>query len=376
MAGKAKGPWKWGQRNRWCATINGKRVPLDADPDDEKAAWKEWHERMAARDRPARRSEDLPVRSVLTLHDDFVKDNRAAHTYDWYVRHSKSFCKAHGHLTVGEFRPHHIDSWVGSHEWAASTRRGAISAIKIAFAWAKKRGYIESNPIEGIERPHANRRQAIISTDQLKAFRDEMKDGAFRDLFMAVLETGCRPGEACKVEARHFDPQAGTWTLHGKTTSRTGKLRVVYLTDAMIEMSARLAKCNPSGAMFRNSQGTPWTRHSYGHRVRRMREKLKLGREVVLSSLRHLFITDSLERGVPIATVAEVVGHSNVTMISQVYSMLHQRSDHLREAVNKVRGVSSRDRTSGHIGEASEPPQPSPSAPPDSSPRKRRGPKP
>jgi integrase len=52
---------------------------------------------------------------------------------------------------------------------------------------------------------------------------------------------------------------------------------------------------------------------------------------------RHLYATDALEREVPIATVSELLGHSDTRMVSKVYSKLHQREDHLRAAVEKVR---------------------------------------
>jgi integrase len=56
-----------------------------------------------------------------------------------------------------------------------------------------------------------------------------------------------------------------------------------------------------------------------------------------------------LERGVNPATVAELVGHKDLTMIMRVYNQLKQRTDHLREAVRQARPEA-----------ASAPPQPAP----------------
>lgn len=350
MAGKSRGPWVWKQRKRWCVVIRGERIELDADLDDEAGAKREWHQLMAA-GAPASAaspSSSMTAREILRLHDDYAKENRETLTYQWYVRHAKSFSAMHGDVPAADIRPHHVDSWVAAHSWSRGTQRGAISAIKIKFAWAKKRGHLESNPLEALERPKKSRRKAIISAAQVKAFKAEMEDGPFRDLFMVVMITGCRASEACRVEAKHLDAKTATWTFHGKTTNATGKLRVVYLPDEALEICKRLASLHRDGTLFRNAYGGPWNRHAYGHRVRRMRAKLKLGREVTLSSLRHLFITDALESGVPIATVAELAGHSGVAMVSEAYSMLHQRTDHLREAANMI---NSRGRTSRGDGE-------------------------
>jgi site-specific recombinase XerD len=48
--------------------------------------------------------------------------------------------------------------------------------------------------------------------------------------------------------------------------------------------------------------------------------------------LRHLYITDALENGMSLATVAELVGHRDLKMVMQIYSHLSERADHLRDA--------------------------------------------
>jgi integrase len=68
-----------------------------------------------------------------------------------------------------------------------------------------------------------------------------------------------------------------------------------------------------------------------------MRGRLKMGREATAKSFRHGFITDALEAGVPIATVAELAGHRGTKMIERTYSKLRERKGHLRDAARKVR---------------------------------------
>lgn len=53
---------------------------------------------------------------------------------------------------------------------------------------------------------------------------------------------------------------------------------------------------------------------------------------------RHTFGTDALERGVPDADVAALMGHKGTEMLHAVYSKLHKKHEHLRQAAEKAIG--------------------------------------
>jgi len=49
--------------------------------------------------------------------------------------------------------------------------------------------------------------------------------------------------------------------------------------------------------------------------------------------------TEGLVRGVPIATMAELMGHASTQMLEKHYSHLTEQADHLREAARRARGA-------------------------------------
>lgn len=55
-------------------------------------------------------------------------------------------------------------------------------------------------------------------------------------------------------------------------------------------------------------------------------------------TIRHSYITDALERGVPVATVAELAGHKDLKMIATHYGHLSEKRHHLAEAARRVAG--------------------------------------
>lgn len=336
--GRPSKPWYWKERDRWMATIRGKRRVLATGERSKDQAHREFHRLMAQAPTPRPVASPRPtVKEILDRFHDYATGAVQATTLELYTRRLKEFSTAYGPMDAASLKPKHVAEWMATRKWSSCTRRTAVIIIKRAFSWATKQGYLDHDPTLVIEKDRETRREAIPTRETVDRFFKAIDSAVFRDFFEAVMLTGCRPGEACKVEAKDFDPKASTWTVEGKTTRKTGRMRIIYLTPRVVEICERLAKEHPTGALFRNHYGNPWNTQSYGQRIRELREKLHIGREVVAYGLRHLWITDALEQSVPIATVAELAGHSNTAMISKNYSHLSERASHLREAARKVR---------------------------------------
>jgi integrase len=267
-------------------------------------------------------------------------------TLEGYQKYLLLADEAFGSVPVDRLRNHHVLAWAESRPgWGPTSRYNAITAVKAAFRWAKRVGHLEANPIVDCPRPTPNRREAIPTAEQTAAIVASGQDAAWRDLMTALVGTGCRPGEVFGLTAADVDLAGATWTVENKTRRKTREpTRTVHLTPAMVELSRRLAERHPEGPIFRNSRGRPWTRNALACRFgRRRRGTVKgmngvaVGAEGAAYALRHQYITDALEAGVPVATVAELVGHKDATMIMRIYNKLYQRHGHLRDAARLVR---------------------------------------
>ncbi|MBI5760414.1 MAG: tyrosine-type recombinase/integrase [Planctomycetales bacterium] len=73
-------------------------------------------------------------------------------------------------------------------------------------------------------------------------------------------------------------------------------------------------------------------------RFRRLRRRLKdqLPSNLCAYLFRHTFATGALERGLDTITVAELMGHKDVSMLSQVYQHLRQRTQHMKAAAERA----------------------------------------
>lgn len=104
----------------------------------------------------------------------------------------------------------------------------------------------------------------------------------------------------------------------------------------MVELCKRLAEKHPTGKLFRNRDGKPFTIHAVQDFLRSNGRRLGLGK-IVAYGYRHTFATAALANGVPDAQVAELLGHQGTNMLHRHYAHLGARADALRNALGKVR---------------------------------------
>src|SRR5262249_44561066 len=94
----------------------------------------------------------------------------------------------------------------------------------------------------------------------------------------------------------------------------------------------------PTGVLFRNSDGVPWTRFAVSLVFGRMRKHFGK-KKSALMDFRHSFATRSLQSGVDPVTLSILLGHADGTMLCRTYAHVDQDDRHLRDALRKANGV-------------------------------------
>jgi len=263
-----------------------------------------------------------------------------ARTFEWYKMFLVSFDELYGTLRPHQVTAEIVEAWLKTEKGWKGCRRGAIMTLKRALKWAFENRKITSHPLQYLKVPPARRRERYLTPEERKQIYDNYPEGdPFRDFLFGLEQTGCRPGEIAKVTAADVDLRTGAWELaEHKTEGKTGEKRIIILTPAMMELTQKLMQKYPEGPLFRNKKGNAWGRYSIRWRFRRVREKLKLGKDVVSYLYRHAVCTDLLEAGVGLAQTCEILGHKTTVMVMRHYSKIRDRRDHLREQILKARG--------------------------------------
>lgn len=339
----------------WYVNLNGRPVRLASEEEGEQVAWDRYYQLMAGKQPIA---DNNPVAAILDRFLDHHKTKSAPSTYQFYVNALNSFANHIGvKMRLCDLKPFHVYDWIdrnhrtvkratpkGTIDTGKPTsdnyRRNLIRAVKSAFRWAERREYIDRSPIRYVELPTARARDVYLTPEQwgkLVARVAKSRDhGCLLDLITVVRETGCRPQEARRVEARHFSREERCWEFPVDESKGKQEKRVVLLTDKAFEICQRLALKHPEGPMFRTSAGKPWTRRAFSYRLYCLSKKL--GFEVCPYAIRHVFATDAIIRGVDLQTIAVIMGHKDLTMLSKIYQHIKRRSDHLRAGLKQAVG--------------------------------------
>jgi integrase len=258
-------------------------------------------------------------------------------TYEWYRRLIQGFGERYTGLKVNLLRKKHVVAYVKAKYTNPTSQNKCVGAIKRAFNWAVEEEHIPRNPVAHVRKPRCQARDRVLEPGERALILSSIRDDAFREFCTALFLTGCRPGEVAKVTAANVDAANGVWVLpEHKTAKKTGKPRVVYLTQEMAELSNRLVAEHPDGPLFLNRRGRRWRKDAIRLRFQRLRKKCPQLGGVVAYTARHSYATDALERGVPDADVAALMGHTGTAVLHTWYSKLSQRRQHLRAAATRA----------------------------------------
>lgn len=226
----------------------------------------------------------------------------------------------------------------GRRPFGPGARRATITSVKRCFNWGVSEGLIGRNPVARFKAPRVGRRQQFLTAEQQSALLAAIPPGPFRTYIEIAIETGMRPQEAKLLAARHIDGSLAVFPPNeNKTGDKTGRPRVVFLTDRARELLAPLVAKYPDGPLLRNQAGRPWHRHAINSRIRRLIQAGILPTGCCNYTLRHSFATEALRAGVHPEELRHLLGQSSMDMIVAHYSHLDQHRGHLLAAAERAR---------------------------------------
>lgn len=245
-------------------------------------------------------------------------------------------------------------------KYADSTIRNIYAVLRQALDTAVRDGLIAKNPVASVQRPGVARQEAQhLPADDVVAVLAAAEGLRYADALRLIAATGLRRGEALGLTWAQVDLDAGTLKVTA-TAGRVGKQllisspktersrRTIPLSPGVVTMlrthrkaqlEERMRAANlwmDHGLVFTTELGKPVEGTSVLRDLKLAATKAGVSGATV-HTLRHSAATLWLEGGVHIRAVADLLGHSSISVTGDVYA--HVTDDTARAAVD---GLSSR----------------------------------
>ena len=158
-----------------------------------------------------------------------------------------------------------------------------------------------------------------LTVEQARRLADACEPD-FRRLIEVALLTGARYGELCRMLARDFDSHSKTALV---AESKSSKPRRLPLTDEGCRLLEELTAGKAlDDFVFVKIDGTAWQKSEQHRRVHEACAAASIVPTVTFHGIRHTFASLLVTAGVPLAFVAEALGHSDTRMVSKHYAHL------------------------------------------------------
>jgi len=240
-----------------------------------------------------------------------------------------------------------------------STIRQTYTVLRSALDGAVRDGLLARNPAALVRRPGVERREARhLDADAVGAVLRHAEASRCHAAPVLIASTGLRKGEALALRWERVDLDAGTLKV-AATLGRVGDRlvisepktdrarRTVPLSPSVVAMlrkhrtaqkAERLRAANlwqDSGLLFTTELGGPVDPRNL-LRVIEVAAAAAGVDDVGVHTLRHSVAVGWLEAGVHIKAVADMLGHSSISITGDVYG--HTSDDTARAAIDGLSG--------------------------------------
>lgn len=244
----------------------------------------------------------------------------------------------------------HLQHNVIKHRSSSSSEgyRVYFRTLKAAFNKAKDWGYVKENFFTKVKLPKRQKLVSVfISSDQLSGICGQIKNEIVKDIVAFAFYTGMRLNEIVNLRFKNIDLNVRIITVgDDKFLTKGRNQRFIPICDEAFKILIKrketpsfilpLSKMeNINRFVFCKSNGVRFTGDYISKRFKLACRIVGLDNTIHFHSLRHSFASNLVQKGVPLYTIKELLGHSSIST-TEIYSHLNMET--LREAIKKFDG--------------------------------------
>ena len=227
-------------------------------------------------------------------------------------------------IRLRDLSPHDIRSWRNSLRPGRSpaTVNRSLTALKAALNY----GYVEGmastdrawKVVERLKVDEKARTQYLTPKER-RFLLQHCPDDLCR-FMKALMYTGARPGEIARCRVEDFEPETGVLILRSNKGSKKTVMerRFVLCGDGLEFFRYNHRLKFPRAFLFTTTTGRPWVKWLWSRLVRIAVRSAGLPTQTTAYVIRHSVISDWIQSGIDIGTVAKTAGTS-IQMINDFY---------------------------------------------------------
>ena len=245
--------------------------------------------------------------------------NRSKRTIRYFASILRLYLEFLGGRHVSEATTYEVDSflaWLRRRGWSPDSLYTAAVAVKRFMDYLGLSGNLD-----GFELPKRRRRlPRFLEPEEVEALLSAAGSERDRLIIRLLYTTGLRVSELVGLRKDDVDLEGRSLRVMGKG----GKERLVYFPAFLVEPLRRQMESTSSQWLFPSRRGGHIHYTTVERIVRRAAERAGIKKKVTPHVLRHSFATRSLEEGMDIREIQELLGHANLNT-TQVYAHVSRR---------------------------------------------------
>ncbi len=208
--------------------------------------------------------------------------------------------------------------------------------IRMMFRLAVQWGYAKKNPTDGVSKLRVPTKNApqFLSEEQCQKLL-EASDDFLRPIFFTFLNTGMRKSELENIEWSDidFDRRKVLIRVKDDWTPKTNE-REIPINDGLLKvLQDQKARTNDSRYVFPDEENGKIYKNRLRNRFKVLTKRCGFPEITQVHILRHTFASHLVMKGVDLATVKKLMGHSDIET-TMIYSHLTEK--HVDEAVDRL----------------------------------------
>ena len=283
-------------------------------------------------------------------------------------KHVKPFL---GQFKLKDLRNDMIQAFVNNFSkdrYTVASIRKYYNIVHAALKQAYLNKLILNNPADHTVLPPLDKKEKkVLSPDEQKSFIKSAKQIEYGNLFIFILCTGLRIGEALALTWNDVDFEKETVNINktytiasvsgegkeqrwgvGPVKTKASNRNIPLLPEAVILLKEQLKEqeenalvygqgYNDNGVIFCTNNGSLMPSKLMRTRLKKILVRAGLPTDVGFTphSLRHTFATRALENGVEMRIVQDILGHANMNITANLYT--HVLPSVKRESIMKLR---------------------------------------